>query len=258
MANQKSCLYARFIESFRTYGPLLSRIKAAYDQRSTQDRERLAAAQAKIVTIERFSGEIELAVAEEQQKYAREKEDLQDQLQRAVEEAALRQQKERSLAHAREQLAESTRQLKDARDDYAALHETNRVLSKALDRAEHLQRIRDTQEDGLQQSKFTIEEQLVKLRAEHADLRGKFVDLQESNGRKTAQIDSDAKQSARLHSKVDRLSTQLSQMTTSYNRVRSQYRALRKVCRDSDSLATTMVRLCLYLVCIIRVDVAAF
>ena len=36
---------SRLNESFRTYGPLLSKIKAAYDQRSARDRQRLLAAQ---------------------------------------------------------------------------------------------------------------------------------------------------------------------------------------------------------------------
>eukprot|EP01050_Picozoa_sp_SAG11_P055215 SAG11_NODE_33607_length_276_cov_0.870056_1_plen_66_part_01 len=47
------------------------------------------------------------------------------------------------------------------------MHETNKVLSAALDRAERLQKMRDEAEDGLHSSRYTVEEQLVRLRADH-------------------------------------------------------------------------------------------
>lgn len=62
-----------------------------------------------------------------------------------------------------------------------------------------------------------------------------------SNERKTQQIDAETEITHRLSVKVNRLSVQLKQMTTSYGRVRNQYRALRKVCRDSSSESTKAV-----------------
>ena len=103
--------------------------------------------------------------------HAAEKAKYEEQLRVARDDAVLAAQTERALEHTRDQLARMADQLKDTRADVAAMHETNKVLGSAIDRADRLQSIRDAQEDGIQQSKFTVEEQLMKLKLEQSELQ---------------------------------------------------------------------------------------
>jgi hypothetical protein len=190
--------FHRLIDNFRTYGPLLTRIKAAYDGRSQRDRTKLAEALRRLSDVARHDQtqeqEIDVVRVQCDEKIAALGRKLYIETEQAA--AGRRTAKVYELTKAR--LAEAMRQLDNARYDLNHVHETNRTLASAIDRAERLQELRDAQEDTHQTHKYTIEEQLIRLRAEHETLQFKYAQLQEIDQTQRQNLEAEHQHVARL------------------------------------------------------------
>ena len=224
--------FERLIEEFRTYGPLLSRIKAAYDRRLQQHVDKIAELEPAVQQLGRQDSEQQRAVARATRGRDERIRELERQLHDLREEvtAAARLRKAHNQLKAAH--AKATKELDDTRMEMGAQHEISQSLVKTIQRQEEIARARDEIENGTLNSQFTVEQRLIKLTKEHQDLLERYDKTQTQLDQRSGQLAQARELHAQMQTKFDRCERERTQVLADYQKNRTQYRAVRKRMRE--------------------------
>ena len=229
-------VFDRLLGEFTTYGPILARIKAAYDGQLAASKRKIAEMQPAVDRVQNIETEILVAVSAAQA----EKDVKIKRLQ--VERKGLREQLEGfdRLRNVYEStLVDSRRAIKDKDDtqlEMLAQHEQSKVLVQSIQRLQHTLQQRDSLVDGDHQKSFSLQEQLWKASDKHRELLEKYDKMLEQLEQRSAQLDSTRKNLEQMTSRYERSQIELKQATSDLHRTRNQYRTVRKRMRQGSAM----------------------
>lgn len=224
--------FERLIEEFRTYGPPLSRIKAAYDRNEQQLLDRIADMEPTVQQFARLDSETARVVAEATRSRDQQIRELNGQVHDLKGQLSTSARVRRAYKDLQEEQKHTKVQLANTKAEMAAQHEISQSLVKTIQRHEEISKARDEIENATLNSGFTLEQRLIKLTKEHQDLLELNDKLQSQLDQRTAALAQARELHAQLSTKFDRCEKERVAIMTDYQKTRSQYRTVRKRMRQ--------------------------
>lgn len=220
--------FERLIEEFRTYGPVLSRIKAAYERHQQQRASQIAEMAPKVAQLGRIESERDREIAEATRSRDLEIRKLNAELSELRAEKLGAGRLRREYNRLQEEHAHTLTQLANIQAEMAAQHDMSKSLVKTIERYEEIARERDEIENATLNSGFTTEQRLIKVSKdlqksmEHNDM------LQNKLDQITAALTEARELHAQLSTKFARCDKERTNIMGDYQKTRNQYRTLRK------------------------------
>ena len=228
--------FERLVEEFRTYGPVLSRIKAAYERHLQQRENQIGDMAPKVARLEMVDSEREREIANATRSRDLEIRNLNEELQKL----RTRIQGAERLRKAHNSLklehAHTLTQLENVKAELAAQHDMSKALAKTIERHEAIARERDEIESAALSSGFTTEQRLMKVSKDLHDSLELNDKLQNQLENVTKALAEARDHHAQLATKFGRCDKERVSVLADYQKTRTQYRTLRKRMRQGTKI----------------------
>eukprot|EP01043_Picozoa_sp_COSAG02_P064070 COSAG02_NODE_9260_length_2275_cov_60.164062_1_plen_752_part_01 len=220
--------FQRLIEEFRTYGPVLSRIKAAYERKLQQCTTQIAAMEPKVAQLARVDSERDREIASATHSRDVEISKKNDELRNLRKQLHGFERLRREHTALKDQHADARKKLADVNAELAAQHEMSKSLVKTIERHEDIARARDEIENATLNSGFTTEQRLIKITKELQDAREDNDKLRHQLEIRSAALTEARELHAQLSTKFTRCDKERVNVLADYQKTRTQYRTLRQ------------------------------